>query len=166
LALTVFAFGTNFYPYFYPHYVAAVCCVILLVAMRGLAQLGPGASAVIVATCIAQFAFGLAMPRGWDWLNGPDPQGRATIDKLLAQQFGRQLVFVHFSPVHGFAEWVHNDADPAGSRVIWVHDRGASEDEQLIQSFPHRTPWLLFPDETPPRLQPFPRQTSPFEQVQ
>jgi hypothetical protein len=84
----------------------------------------------------------------------------------LVRQPGKQLVFVHYSPVHGFAEWIHNSADIPGSPIVWVHDLGSNANEKLLQTFPHRTPWLLFPDDTPPRLQPYPRQNSPFEQVQ
>ena len=39
LWIVIFAFGTNFYPYFYPHYVAAVTCLFLLVSVVGLERL-------------------------------------------------------------------------------------------------------------------------------
>src|SRR5579875_203380 len=37
--IVLFALGTNFYPYCYPHYIAAEACLFILIAMRGLERL-------------------------------------------------------------------------------------------------------------------------------
>ena len=37
--IALFIFGTNFYPYFYPHYIAAITCLLVLVAVVGLERL-------------------------------------------------------------------------------------------------------------------------------
>src|SRR5205807_10330317 len=39
VCLLVFALGTNFYPYFYPHYVAAVTCLLVVVSVTALDRL-------------------------------------------------------------------------------------------------------------------------------
>src|SRR5579863_1100716 len=39
LTLLLFVLGANFYPYFYPHYVAAVTCLFVLVSVAGLERL-------------------------------------------------------------------------------------------------------------------------------
>src|SRR5260370_6473046 len=38
-ALLIFALGANLYPYFYPHYIAAVTCLCVLVSVAGLERL-------------------------------------------------------------------------------------------------------------------------------
>ena len=35
LTILIFALGTNFYPYFFPHYIAAVMCLFVLVRRPG-----------------------------------------------------------------------------------------------------------------------------------
>ncbi len=39
LTLLLFALGTNFYPFFYPHYIAALTCLFVLVSVTGLREL-------------------------------------------------------------------------------------------------------------------------------
>ena len=39
LTLAIFALGANFYPFFYPHYIAALTCLFVLVSVTGLRQL-------------------------------------------------------------------------------------------------------------------------------
>ena len=38
--IALFLLGSNFYPYFFPHYIAAIACLILLVQIEGAARLG------------------------------------------------------------------------------------------------------------------------------
>ncbi len=67
LALAVFSLGTNFYPYFYPHYIAAATCLFVLVNVVGLERLsrvtirgtmaGQAAAQLLVFLCVAQFLF-------------------------------------------------------------------------------------------------------------
>ena len=40
LCLLIFSLGANFYPYFYPHYIAAAACLFVLVAVTALERLG------------------------------------------------------------------------------------------------------------------------------
>ncbi len=173
LTFLLFALGTNFYPYFYPHYIAALASLFLLASIVGLERmdrfrLRPGP---VLLICAAQFVFwygvhawsnnkllSVAAPfETWDFINWGDPQGRIFIQNELAQVPGKQLVFVHYGPQHGFHEWVHNAADIDRSRIVWAHDLGEAEDEKLLEYYPDRKPWLLEPDEWPPRLMPYPR---------
>jgi hypothetical protein len=88
----------------------------------------------------------------WDYLNQGDPEGRIAIDGQLAQVPGRQLVFVRYSPQHGFHEWVRNGATIDAQRVIWALDLGAEEDHKLMQYYSDRSVWVLEADAKPPRL--------------
>lgn len=166
-ALAIFVLATNFYPYFYPHYIAAVTCLFVLGAVLGLQRMKPSLALAILIASLCEFGYSFVTHKGsWDFLNGTDPQGRTTIARQLAAAPGRQIVFVLYAPTHGLSEWVHNDADIAASRIIYAHDLGATANAELLAHYPGRAAWLLKPDETPPVLIPYPKQTSVFEDVQ
>jgi hypothetical protein len=176
LAILIFALGTNFYPYFYSHYIAAVTCLFVLVSVAGLEQLqrlrirsmpvGRDAARLILFLCAAHFLFwyglhavasdqlvaAMVQYETWDAINQGDPEGRIAINHQLAQTPGQQLVFVRYWPPHRFQEWVHNAADIDGSQVVWARDLGAEENEKLRNYYRDRTAWLLEPDFRPPRL--------------
>ena len=189
LALAIFALGTNFYPYFYPHYIAAETCLFVLVSVVGLERLsrvsiraaavGRNAALLLVTLCVAQFLFwygfhlfgdtnaSIAMLRydAWDDVNHGDPEGRIAVRDQLAKAPGKQLVFVRYAPQHRFTEWVQNAADIDAARVVWALDRGAEEDEKLQHYYPDRTVWLLEPDAHPPELSPYREEPAPPPEV-
>jgi hypothetical protein len=167
--LCLFAIADNFYPYFYPHYIAALACLFILVAVAALERLttwSPLAARLIVLLIAAHFIFwygihimrddnvrlAMAKYETWDYLNQGDPEGRIAIDGQLAQVPGMQLVFVRYSPQHGFHEWVRNGASIDAQRVVWALDLGAEEDHKLMQYFSDRSVWVLEADAKPPRL--------------
>ena len=174
LALAMVGAGTNLYPYFYPHYIAGVACLLMLVGVTSLQQFSrwsPRAARLIFLLCAVQFLFwyGLQMMAGWgpalaltdkyeswDFVNHGDPEGRIAIDRRLAQAPGRQLVFVRYWPRHRLDQWVYNAADIDGSQVVRALDLGASENEELRRYYPDRAAWLLEPDAQPPRLTRYP----------
>jgi len=182
LTLLFFSLGANFYPYFYPHYIAAVTCLFILVSVTALERLsrmtmrgwpaGQQAAGLIVFLCTAHFLFwyglhtfenegvarALVPYETWDLLNHGDPEGRRTINNQLAAIPGKQLVFVRYWPQHRFQEWVHNAADIDGARVVWARYLGAEENEKLRRYYPDRTVWLLEPDAKPPRLSRYPAE--------
>jgi hypothetical protein len=167
--IALFGLADNFYPYFYPHYVAALACLFLLVAIAGLERLA-GWSAfgarLIVLLCAAHFIFWygihamrdenvrLAMSKyeTWDYLNEGDPEGRLAIERQLDAIPGKLLVFVHYSSIHGFHEWIHNAADIDGQRIVRAIDRGGEADEKLHEYYPDRKIYFLEADARPPRL--------------
>jgi hypothetical protein len=199
VSLGIFGLGTNFYPYFYPHYVAGAACLILLaglIAIERLYRWSEPAARLVLSLCAAQFLFwyGLHLAAGWepalaladryeswDFVNHGDPEGRAAIERTLAEAPGKQLVFVRYWPLHRLDQWVFNAADIDSSRVVRALDLGPEEDRKLQQYYPGRTAWLLEPDAYPVRLtryepppepavpQPgapaFPKDKSPFEEV-
>ena len=176
LALLVFSIGTNFYPYFYSHYIAAVTCLFVLITVIALDRLsrlsirrspvGEQAARLILFLCAAHFVFwyGIHFSRNdalyaamtryetWDAINHGDPDGRFAVNRVLAQAPGRQLVFVRYYPPHEFREWVHNAADIDAAPIVWARDLGPEENEKLRRYYPDRTVWLLEPDFRPPRL--------------
>jgi hypothetical protein len=181
--LLIFAIGTNFYPFFYPHYVAALTCLFVLVSVKGLEWLaglrlrgspvGREISVLVVLLCAAQFLFWYGLHafsneelwpvfryETWNFINYGDPEGRIAINGQLARERGKQLVFVHYWPQHRFHEWIHNEANIDAARVVWAGDLGAAENEKLLRSYPDRKAWLLEPDAQPPKLTPYPASSS------
>ena len=172
LSVIVVALGTNFYPYFQPHYIAALTCVFLLISVTALERVSRwsrDASRIILFLCAAQFLFwygvhlsssptllsALGPYETWNYINYGDLDGRAGINQRLDQAPGKQLVFVRYWPRHLFDEWIHNAANPDASRVVFAGDLGSDENEKLRQYYPDRTAWLLEPDARPRRLTPY-----------
>jgi hypothetical protein len=167
--ILLFSIGTNFYPYFYSHYIAALASLILLACLIGLQHLGPAAARVILFLCAAHFAFWYGLHAAentplaraaapyqawetWDAINHGDPEGRLQIASQLNMQSGPQLVFVRYAPFHTFSEWVHNAAYIDASKIVWARDLGPEENEKLLSYYPNRTAWLLQPDARPLQL--------------
>jgi hypothetical protein len=169
-SLTILGLGTNFYPYFYPHYVAGAACLFVLaglIALERLYRWSEPTARLVLLLCGAQFLFwyGLNLASGWgpaltltdryeswDFVNHGDPEGRAAIDRILTVASGKQLVFVRYWPLHRLDQWVFNAADIDTSRVVRALDLGPQEDRQLQRYYPDRTAWLLEPDADPARL--------------
>lgn len=177
IALGVLWLGDAFYPYFYPHYVAAETCLFLLVTVIGLEKLSRWnleAATFILVLCLAHFVFwygihlsgnqnlllALSPEESWDSIDYysaayTDLTGRIAINNRLAMAPGRQLVFVRYYPERTAREWIQNAANIDQSRVVWAIDLGPEEDEILRRYYPDRHPWLLEPDAVPPRLTPY-----------
>ena len=172
----LFAVGTNFYPYFYPHYIAAITSLLVLVALIGLGRSGPCLSRAILYLTAFHFVFWYgvhlvdlpsleAFETGVN-IDRANPEGRSEIGKRLDAASGRQLVFVRYGPRHEFQEWVHNSAEIDSQKIVWARDLGPAENEKLRLYYPDRTAWILEPDNQPPTLSKYEAGTVPtMEQV-
>ncbi len=164
ITLALFALGSNFYPFFYPHYIAAVTCLFVLVAVTGLQRMNHEAAWILLALCGAHFIFWYGMHvfdvpavayETWDEINHRNPERRIAINQILKAQPGQQLVIVRYAPRHVFQdEWVYNEANIDSSRVVWARDLG-DRNEELLRYYSSRKVWLLEPDFQPPRLTPY-----------
>jgi hypothetical protein len=165
ITLALFALGANFYPFFYPHYIAAVTCLFVLVAITGLQRMHREAAWILLALCAAHFIFWYGMHvfdapavayETWDEINHRNPERRIAINRILKAQPGQQLVIVRYAAQHVFQdEWVYNEADIDAARVVWARDLG-DRNEELLRYYPSRKAWLVEPDFQPPRLTPYP----------
>jgi hypothetical protein len=178
--LLLFALGVNFFPIFQAHYIAAITCLFVLVSVIGLQRLsrlrirgypaGNEAARVIVFLCAIHFIFwyglhvldtadfSVAMRRyeTWDVINHSNPERRIDVNQQLAKIPGKLLVFVRYWPQHIFQdEWVYNEANVDGARIVWARDLGAGENQKLQRYYPDRTVWLLESDARPPALTPY-----------
>jgi hypothetical protein len=174
MALGIFWLGDAFYPYFYPHYIAAETCLFLLVtvvSLERLSRLSREATALLLIVCLAHFVFwygvhlsgnqnlllALGPEESWDSIDYyaaayTDTAGRIGINRRLESAQGKQLVFVRYYPQRTAREWIQNAADIDHSRVVWAIDLGPDEDKTLRRYYPDRTAWILEPDARPPRL--------------
>ena len=177
----LFSLGINFYPYFFPQYAASLTCLFLLMALLGLermSRISPSAARAVCMLAAAHFLFWYGIhafaDRGmfvavrpyetWDFVNFGDPEGRATIDAKLRTIPGEKLVFVRYSALHRYHEWIHNAADIDASPVVMALDLGF-ENDKLQAYYPNRSAWLLEPDAVPPRLTPYRGEKPVFEDV-
>jgi predicted PurR-regulated permease PerM len=176
IALGLLWLGDAFYPYFYPHYIAAATCVFLLVSVISLEKVSRWnreAATLILVLCLAHFVFwygvhlngnpnlllALSPEESWDSIDNysagySDLTGRIAINNRLAAEAGKQLVFVRYYPQRTAREWIQNAADIDQSRVVWALDLGPDEDAILRRYYRDRHAWLLEPDAVPPKLTP------------
>lgn len=174
LTLALFALGTNFFPAYQTHYLAAVTCLFVLVAVTGLQQIerlrirgqavGPEAALLILLLCGAQFCFWYGVHlfadqesarqyETWNSINHENPVRRILVSRELDKLPGKLLVFVHYLPQHIFQdEWIYNAADMDASRVVWARDLGQAENDKLLRYYPDRHALLLQPDLRPLQL--------------
>ncbi len=171
-AIALLTAAVALYPFFYPHYIAAVTCLFVLLTVKALQRLPRPAAALILMLAIAHFVFwygvqavadqpvyaALTPYESWDFINRGDPEGRIRIQNQLAQSPGKHLIFVRYGPLHPQLEWVANAADIDRARLVWALDLGAEENETLRQYYPDRKAWLVEPDALPPRLTAYPER--------
>ena len=81
---------------------------------------------------------------------------RARVLAQLRAEPGRHLAIVRYQPDHEILEeWVYNEADIDGSKVVWARDMGAEKNQELIDYYKDRRVWLVEPDEKPVRVTPY-----------
>lgn len=171
LAFT-FAVGSMLVNFYSPHYSAPATGLIVLLIVLSIRQLrnwnfrGLFLARSIPVICVLSLiaragATPLHIPLSefyeFAWYQkGPPSFGKASVNAQLQEKTGNHLVLVRYAPDHQpFREWVYNDANIDGSKVVWARDMGIEENAKLIQYFAGRTVWLLNADDTPPRLIPY-----------
>ena len=55
-------------------------------------------------------------------------------------------------------DWVHNEAEIDGSRIVWARDMGAAKNQELIDYFKGRRVWMVDPAGEQPKLTEYPAQ--------
>jgi len=161
--------GWTLETFYNPHYSAPATGLILLLVLIAMCRLREwGAAGLFLARavsviCVLSFSLRtvaaplrISLPEFYEfnWYQKPSPTfGRAAIEKQLMAMPGKQLVIVHYDSSHEpFAEWVYNEADIHGSRIIWAREMDPAENQRLLAYFKDRQVWLLEADEKPPRL--------------
>lgn len=81
--------------------------------------------------------------------------GRERADLLhqLEALPGQHLVIVRYGANHDpTLEWVYNNADIDGSKVVWARDMGPAQNQELLRYYEGRRVWHLDADNSPPKL--------------
>ena len=165
-ALSLMLIGNSQYPFFFPHYAAPVCGIVLLLIVQGVRYLalwrGRGAVGVACAGLVlvlAGFSSILtaagAILRPWNVTAGST--ARSDVLDVLNKLGGKHLVLVHYGPNHSFHYGViYNSANIDASAVVWARQVDDAGDRSLIDYFHDRDVWLFHPDEPVPSLTAYP----------
>jgi hypothetical protein len=147
--------------YCYPHYVAPVASLYVLLVVQGLRRLNAcrwlarrridSATVLLLLTAIS-LAWRLnALPA--ERVASP-ALVRAQVQEKLESLPGEHLVFVRYSENHKSGlEWVYNRAEIDRAKVVWARRISPEEDLRLRQYFHSRRAWLLDADARPPRIE-------------
>jgi len=165
----VFALGLLPQTWTMPHYAAPATCLLFLFVVQGSRYLRPwrrrssGVGATLVrmipVVLAAMIILRVTAAAAHVPIEQPWPRGnleRAALMDSLAATDGKHLIFVTYSSDHDVnQEWVYNRADINASRVVWAHDMGDAENRKLIEYFPDRSAWRLYPDQPAVALAPY-----------
>ena len=160
--------GTIVNAFYSPRYsapITALLYVVLIQCMRHLRTVRAGGEPVgqfmvRVLPIVCLLAAGLriaAQPLGIGfeaspalWY-GPGLVGlpRASVVSNVEGRTGKHLLIVRYD------EWVYNDADIDGSKVVWAREMSREKNRKLIEYFKDRQVWLVEPDKHPPGIRPY-----------
>jgi hypothetical protein len=113
---------------------------------------------LLVRAAIPVFHLPLSNPPGsWTWsASWNQLLARKELENQLKALPGQQLMIVHYAQDHDPKEtWVSNSADIDASKIVWAHDMGAQQNEELLHYFSGRQAWLVNPDRRPIQLVPY-----------
>jgi hypothetical protein len=116
----------------------------------------------IVMLWLTSFGVAFAQQIQTQWSAQTPP--RARILAQLKQAEGRHLVIVRYSPQHSpHDEWVYNEADIDGAKVVWAREMDMTQNRKLLEYFKDRHIWLVEVDQdhSAPELVPYPVESSP-----
>jgi hypothetical protein len=136
----------------YPHYLAPLTALFVLVVVRGLAGLAAirigdravGRVAVAVLLMLTFLnALGEAKKRG-EWMHGAWHQSRAALEQRLEATGERHVVIVRYAEPHDFLEeWVYNRASIDDAPVVFAREIDDASTRSVLDYFPARKAWLL-----------------------
>ena len=106
-----------------------------------------------VVLCVIAFTQQMRL----NWSVDRPPQAR--IHAQLQEAGGYHLVIVRYAPryVPGY-DWVHNEADIDGAKVVWAREMDMPQNHRLLEYFKDRHIWLVevSREDALPELVPYP----------
>jgi hypothetical protein len=148
-----------------PHYFAPAFGALLIIGATGLQTVGrwkwkgrPYGFLLVVALCGIAFAYSarrIVIQSVVSKLPYNTLSYRPTVIDRLWHTAGKHLVIVHYTATHSLhEEWVYNDADIDGSRIVWAQDMG-DRNRELLDYYRDRKVWIIQPDIDPLAVQPY-----------
>jgi hypothetical protein len=145
----------------HPHYIAPIAPLLFLLVVQGLRQVNLwkwrgrawGPFLVLAVPVLQVLVFALA----YVFYTSQEPPEwaaqRARFQAQLDRTPGRHLVIVRYASDHSpHEEWVSNEADIDGAKVVWARSMGPAKDRDLLEYFGDRRSWGLIADREPPEL--------------
>jgi uncharacterized protein (TIGR03437 family) len=147
--------GNRLYPFFFPHYAAPLCGLVILLLIQGMRRLrkvtlgsrrvGVSASRGLIfmigLSSGATIFAGLLTP----WYVTAADTPRSKVSQQLSD--GKHVVMVRYSRDHIFHYGVvFNDADIDKSQIVWARDLGDAANEEIKHYYGARQFWLYNPD--------------------
>lgn len=171
VAGAVFSIGWLIETWTFPHYVAPATGLVYLVIIQCSRRLwlfsyrkgnvGRALVRSVPVVCVGMIVLRLAGIAAHAPLEPRWPVGnldRIEVIAQLQQMSGGHLVIVRYGPEHNVdRDWVYNAPDIDASPIVWARDMGKSANEELLRYFNTRHAWLMYGDESPPRLEPYPQ---------
>lgn len=142
----------------FPHYLAPVAPLIMLLLVQGLKGLtelrgGLARLAKLVCSFVLAFTFVSFVDQVVQALSPSElnslksfAQARARVVDRLGNLPGRHLAIVQYPAVQRwYVEWVNNESDIDSSRIVWAHDLGDRRNRELMEYYRDRQVWLIRP---------------------
>ena len=147
--------------WFQPHYAAPMAAALFVVVMQSMRHLRQFTClgrplGVYISRLVVILAFCWTFALIWHWARNPlTPWStqRVQIADRLQSLPGKQLIIVSYAPNHSpHQEWVYNAADIDSAKIVWARAIPGLDLNPLLTYFADRKVWVLYPDQTPPRL--------------
>ncbi len=170
IALGVFLLGLAVEIWTYPHYFAPATGLLYLVLLQCMRHMrfwqwrgkpiGIPLLRSVPVVCCAMIVLRVTAIAAHIQIEQPWPRGnlaRASILHTLQLSPGQHLVLVRYKKSHGYdQEWVYNDADIDAAKVVWAREMDEQSNQELLWYFKNRLVWVIEPDQSPPKLSPYP----------
>jgi hypothetical protein len=156
--------------WFQPHYAATMEAAVLLLLMQSMRHLRRFTCSgrpfgIYLTRLVIVLAVFWTVALVWHWgHNAPTPwsKQREQIAERLNSQPGEHLVLVSYALNHNpHQEWVYNAADIDRSKIVWARAIPGRDLAPLLNYFANRKVWIVYPEETPPRLNDYARVHPP-----
>ncbi len=168
IILAVFTAGLAVETWTLPHYFAPATCLLYLIIVQCLRHLrlwawkgrgtGLALARAVPIICCTLIIIRLAAISSHTQIEPAWPRGnldRLQVMRELSQLDGQHLVIVRYNPSHDVDhEWVYNDADIEGAKIVWARDMGTQNDE-LLRYFGNREAWILNGDDPAAKPKPY-----------
>jgi hypothetical protein len=170
IAGAVFLLGLAVEIWTYPHYFAPATGLLYLIVVQCMRHMrlwrwrgkpvGIALLRAVPLVCCAMIFLRVAAVIAHVQIEQPWPRGDlARAGVLHTVQFlpGQHLILVRYSQSHNYDhEWVYNAADIDSSKVVWAREMDEQDNQELLKYFKDRRVWLVEPDQSPPKLSPYP----------
>jgi hypothetical protein len=169
IASGIFVVGLALEIWTYPHYLAPATGLVYLIVVQCMRHMrlwqwrgkpvGLSLLRAIPLIGCAMIVIRVTAVTAHAQIEQPWPRGnlaRASLVRTLENLPGQHLVVVRYSPTHNFNhEWVYNAADIDAAKVVWAWDM-EEQNQELLRYFNARRVWLVEPDQSPPKVSPYP----------